>query len=409
MMEINGKRLWQTVERSAEIGVGRPGGLARLTLTDDDRRMRDEFCAWCEAAGLRLTVDAVGNIFARRSGRDDTLPPVVMGSHLDTQFNGGRFDGILGVLAALEVIRTLNDSDVVTDRPIEIAMWTNEEGARFSPPMVGSAAFAGVHSVDWVHGRKADDGATIGDELERIGYKGSTPVGGRALHCYFELHIEQGPELDRRGIPVGVVTHGYSVYGFIVDIIGETAHTGPWPMELRKNTLVGGAMLAVAINDIGWRYAESEGKATAARLVTWPNKPGILSDQGQFTGDVRHPDPAMAKKMRDEFIAAIDDASKRSRCEMKLLDEWHWGADIFDASMVSLVRDTAKKLGIPTVDLPSQAGHDSYHVAKVTPTAMIFTPCKNGITHNNHELATLEDTTPGVNVLLHAVLEKAKR
>ncbi len=408
-IEINGPRFWATVERSAEIGVGRPGGLARLALTDDDRRMRDQFRDWCLDAGLTVTVDGVGNVFARRAGEDDTLPPVVMGSHLDTQVNGGRFDGIIGVLAALEIMRTLNELGVTTRRPLEIAAWMNEEGARFSPPMVGSAAFAGVHEVEWVHARRADDGATIGEELERLGYKGSTPVGGRALDAYFELHIEQGPELDARSIPVGVVTHGYSVHGFVVNITGETAHTGPWPMELRKNALVGGAMLCVAINDIGWQYAPTNGKATAARLVAWPNKPGILSDSAQFTGDVRHPDAASADAMRGEFLRAVEDASARSHCEMRVVEQWSWGADIFDQSLVGLVRDTAKHLGIKTFDLPSQAGHDAYHIATVAPTAMIFTPCRGGITHNNHELTTLDETIPGVSVLLHAVLARANR
>jgi N-carbamoyl-L-amino-acid hydrolase len=408
-LTIDAQRLWTTIERSAEIGVGRPGGLARLTLTDDDRQMRDQFRDWCTSSGLTVTVDAVGNMFARRPGRDNALPPVVMGSHLDTQFNGGRYDGILGVLSALEVMRTLNDRDIQTRRPLEIAMWTNEEGARFSPPMVGSAAFAGVHATEWVHARRADDGASLGEELERIGYRGNAPVGGRKLDSYFELHIEQGPELDARKIPVGVVTHGYSVHGFIVDVIGETAHTGPWPMDKRKNALVGGAMLAVAINDIGWRHYETGGKATAARLVAWPNKPGILSDQAQFTGDVRHPDPATADAMRAEFVEAITVAAERSRCEMRIMDQWAWGADIFDSGMVALVRDTASELNIPTFDLPSQAGHDSYHVASIAPAAMIFTPCKDGITHNNHEFASMEETAPGVNVLLHAVLKRADR
>jgi N-carbamoyl-L-amino-acid hydrolase len=408
-LAIDAARLWRTIERSAEIGVGREGGLARLTLTDGDRRMRDEFVEWCREAGLAVTIDAVGNIFARRAGVENDLPPVVMGSHLDTQFNGGRFDGILGVLGALEVMRTLNDHHVETKRPLEIAMWTNEEGARFSPPMLGSAAFAGVHSLDWVYSRQADDGATVGSELARIGYRGDAPVGGRRLDAYLELHIEQGPELDARKIPVGVVTHGYSVHGFIVNIAGETAHTGPWPMERRKNALVGGAMLAVAINDIGWRHASTDGKATASRLVAWPNKPGILSDDAQFTGDVRHPDPAAADAMRDEFLAAVRDAAERSRCEMTIVDQWSWGANIFDAEMVALVRDTAKRLGISSFDLPSQAGHDSYHIAKVAPTAMIFTPCRDGITHNNHEFASMEESAPGVNVLLHAALARANR
>jgi N-carbamoyl-L-amino-acid hydrolase len=275
--------------------------------------------------------------------------------------------------------------------------------------MVGSAAFAGVHPVDWVYERRADDGATIGEELRRIGYLGDAPVGGRALDAYFELHIEQGPELDRLGIPVGVVTHGYTAHGFIVDVDGETAHTGPWPMDKRRNALVGAAMLAVAVNDIGWKYHASGGKGTAARIVAWPNKPGILSDYAQFTGDVRHDDPATADAMRAEFMAALADCARRSNCGMKIFDEWHWGADIFDRDMVSLVRDTARRLGHASLDIPSQAGHDAYHIARVAPTAMIFTPCREGITHNNHEHADLSTTMPGVEVLAHAVLARADR
>ncbi|MFN0163741.1 MAG: Zn-dependent hydrolase [Burkholderiales bacterium] len=402
-------RFWSTIEASAAIGVGRPGGLARVALTDSDREMRDLFRSWCVAAGYKVSIDAVGNLFARRAGRDDTLPPVVLGSHLDTQINGGRYDGIVGVMAALEVLRSLDDRAIATRRALEIAVWTNEEGARFSPPMVGSAAFAGVHPVDWVHGRRADDGASLGDELRRIGYLGDAPVGGRPLDSYLELHIEQGPELHARGIPVGVVTHGYTAHGFIVDVAGETAHTGPWPMDKRRNALVGAAMLAVAVNDIGWKYHASGGKGTAARIVAWPNKPGILSDAAQFTGDVRHDDPAVADAMRDEFMTALTDCARRSQCEMKLFDQWCWGADIFDAGMVALVRDTARGLGIATLDLPSQAGHDAYHVARVAPTAMIFTPCRDGITHNNLEHTDLEATLPGVNLLLHAALARADR
>ena len=408
-LRVDASRFWFTIERSAQIGVGRPGGLARVALTDADRQMRDEFCTWCREAGMGVTVDAVGNIFARRQGENESLAPVVLGSHLDTQINGGRYDGIVGVLAALEVVRTLNDRGIHTRRPIEVAVWMNEEGARFSPPMVGSAAFAGVHPVDWVYARQADDGATIGAELKRIGYLGAAPVGGRKLDSYFELHIEQGPELDARKVPVGVVTHGYTAHGFIIDVLGETAHTGPWPMDKRKNALVGAAMLAVAVNDIGWKYHATGGKGTAARIHAWPNKPGILSDYAQFTGDVRHDDPAVADAMRAEFMAALADCAKRSNCEMKVFDQWHWGADIFDREMVALVRDTAASLGVPTLDIASQAGHDAYHIAKVAPTAMIFTPCRDGITHNNHEHAGLEETVPGINVLLHAALRRANR
>ncbi|MBM3368855.1 MAG: hydantoinase/carbamoylase family amidase, partial [Betaproteobacteria bacterium] len=234
-IRVDEARYWRTVERSGEIGVGRPGGLARVALSDADRRMRDEFSHWCRDAGCAVSVDRVGNLFARRAGTDDSLPPVVIGSHLDTQVNGGKYDGIVGVLAGLEVIRTLNDRGLATRRPIEVVSWTNEEGARFSPPMVASGAFAGAYALDWVLDRRDDEGKRLGDELARIGYAGAAPVGGRKLDSYFELHIEQGPLLDARGVDVGVVTHGYTAHGFIVEVAGETAHTGPWPMDKRRN------------------------------------------------------------------------------------------------------------------------------------------------------------------------------
>ena len=409
VISVDARRYWQSVERSAEIGLGRPGGLARVALNDADRQMRDEFVAWCKAAGCAVTVDGVGNIFARRAGTEDSLPPVVIGSHLDTQVNGGRYDGIVGVLAGLEIVRTLNDRGISTRRPIEVASWTNEEGARFSPPMIASGAFAGVYALDWVLDRKDDEGLRLGDELTRIGYAGPAPVGGRPLDAYFELHIEQGPILDAKGIDVGVVTHGYTAHGFVVEVAGETAHTGPWPMDKRKNALVGASMLAVAVNDIGWKHHPTEGKGTAARIVAWPNKPGILSDWAQFTGDVRHEDPKLAAQMLAEFEAAMAEAAKRSNTAMKVLDSWTWNADLFSKECIGLVRDTAQDLGIATLELPSQAGHDAYFIARVAPTAMIFTPCKDGITHNNHEHATLERTLPGVNVLANAALRRAQR
>ncbi len=408
-LSVNAARYWQSVERSAQIGLGRPGGLARVALNDADGQMRDEFVAWCEAAGCTVTVDGVGNIFARRAGADETLPPVVIGSHLDTQVNGGRYDGILGVLAGLETVRTLNDLGLATKRPIEVVSWTNEEGARFSPPMIASGAFAGVLATDWVLDRKDDEGLRFGDELKRIGYAGAAPVGGRKLDSYFELHIEQGPILDSKGIDVGIVTHGYTAHGFVVEVAGETAHTGPWPMDKRRNALVGAAMLAVTVNDIGWKHHATQGKGTAARLVAWPNKPGILSDWAQFTGDVRHEDPNVAAQMFAEFEAAMLEAAKRSNTAMKMLENWTWNADLFSPECIALVRDTARNLGIASLDLPSQAGHDAYYIARVAPTAMIFTPCTDGITHNNHEHATLQRTLPGVNVLANAALQRAQR
>lgn len=402
-------RFLSTIDRSAEIGQGREGGLARLALSDADKAMRDVFVGWCREAGLTVSVDPVGNIFARRAGREDHLPPVLMGSHLDTQENGGRFDGIVGVLGALETIRTLNDLGHVTRRPLEIVNWTNEEGARFAPPMSASGAFAGAYDLDWVHAQPSDDGSTFGAELKRIGYLGDAPLGGRELDAYFELHIEQGPILDAEKVQVGVVTHGYTSHGFLVEFRGETAHSGPCAMEKRRNALLAAARLLVAVDDLGWDLAPTGGKATAARLVAWPNKAGILSDWAQAICDVRHDDPAVANVMAERVRRAIGEAAARTGCTAEVVDRWNWGGHIFDPGLVDLVRRHAAALGYSHRDLPSQAGHDAYFLARQCPTTMIFTPCRGGITHNNAEFATPEDLEPGLNVLLHAVVEWADR
>lgn len=406
--KIDGDRFWNAVLQQAEIGKGREGGLARVALSDSDRAVRDLFANWCREAGLELTVDRMGSMFARRKGADDSLPPVLFGSHLDSQVNGGRFDGPCGVVAGLEVMRALNEAGVTTKRPLVLVNWTNEEGARFSPPMVASGVFADAYRLDWGLARPSDDGPTLGEELKRIGYAGTAPVGF-PVDCYLELHIEQGPILDAEKVEVGVVTHGYTSYGFIVDIIGETAHTGPWPMEKRRNALMGAARLAVAIDDIGHAYASTGGKATVARIVAWPNKAGILSDWAQITFDVRHDDPAVAEKMSGLAEAAVAQAALKANVDMKVQDRWHWGGQMFDKALVDLVRATAKRLGHSTRDLPSQAGHDAYFLARATPTAMIFTPCTGGITHNNHELTTRDAQVPGVRTLLDIVLERANR
>jgi N-carbamoyl-L-amino-acid hydrolase len=371
--------------------------------------MRDLFVTWCTEAACTVTVDRVGNIFARRPGGDDGLPPVLMGSHLDTQVAGGKYDGIVGVLAGLEVLRTLDERRVRTKRPLELVCWTNEEGARFTPPMVASGAFAGVFDVDWVPGLRDDDGLVFGPELARIGYDGKTPVGGRAIDAYFELHIEQGPILDREAVPVGIVTGGYAVRGMHVDVHGETAHSGPTPMDRRRNALVGAAMLAVAVNEIGWRYHATEGKATAARLVAWPNKAGILAEYAQLTCDVRHAERDMADRMWAEVKAAMDDCARRASVQMSVAGEWQFGSERFDPGCIRLIREAARRLGVPHRDILSQAGHDAYYISRIAPTAMIFTPCRAGISHNEAEHAECDTTVPGVNVLLHAVLDRANR
>jgi N-carbamoyl-L-amino-acid hydrolase len=408
-IEIDARRFWSTVMRSGQIGPGKAGGLRRLALTDADKEMRDLFVTWCTEAGCTITVDRVGNIFARRPGRDDHLPPVLMGSHLDTQVAGGKYDGIVGVLAGLEILRTLDARRVATKRPLELVCWTNEEGARFTPPMVASGAFASVFDVDWVLALRDDDGKVFGSELERIGYDGKTAVGGRGIDAYFELHIEQGPILDREAVPVGIVVGGYATRGMHVDVHGETAHAGPTPMDRRRNALVGAAMLAVAVNEVGWNYHATEGKATVARMVAWPNKAGILSEYAQLTCDVRHAERAIADQMIAEVRAAIPECARRANVEMRIAGEWQFGNEQFDPGCVRLIREAAERLGVPHRDILSQAGHDAYYLSRIAPTAMIFTPCRDGISHNEAEHAELDQTVPGVNVLLHAVLARANR
>ena len=409
LLEIDGDRLWSTLEASAEIGPGKAGGLRRLALDDSDKQMRDLFVSWCEGAGCRVTVDKAGNIFARRPGSEEGLPPVVIGSHLDTQAAGGRYDGILGVLSGLEVVRCLNDRGIATRRPIEVVSWTNEEGARFQPPMIASGAFAGVYDLDWVLAQTDDDGLTYGEELARIGYDGAAAVGGRDLDSYFELHIEQGPILEAEGVPLGIVTKGYTTHGMHVDVFGETAHSGPTPMDKRRNALVGAALLAVRVNEIGWEHHESDGKSTVPRLVCWPNKPGILPEYAQVTVDVRHPDPATAGRMFADVQAALADCAEKAKVEMKPAATWTFGDEVFDPELIEGVKASAEALSVPCREIFSQAGHDAYHISKIAPTALLFTPCKDGITHNEAEHIEPDYTFPGVNVLLNAVLARADR
>ena len=412
-LRANGERFWDTIEASAKIGPGIAGGLRRLALTDSDKEIRDLFRTWSEEAGCTVTVDKMGSMFARRAGRED-LPPVQVGSHLDTQIAGGRYDGIVGVLAGLEIIHTLNDQGITTKRPIEVVNWTNEEGARFQPPMVAAGVFAGVYDLDWGLARPTrepapDEGLTLGEELQRIGYAGSEPVGGRDVDSYFELHIEQGPELDRTKTQVGIVTGGYAVRAMLIRIKGETAHTGPTPMEKRKNALVGAARMIVAADDLGWEYAGTLGKVTAARLTASPNLAGILSDRAELSLDLRHPDPAIADEMLAKLEAALVHAARRSQVEYEIAERFTFGDERFDADCVNRLRTAAQDVGVSHQDILSQAGHDAYHMAASFPTAMLFSPCGDGITHNEAENTTLEDQLPAVNVLLNAVVARAER
>ncbi|MCR9254570.1 MAG: Zn-dependent hydrolase [Alphaproteobacteria bacterium] len=405
----NGARFWSSIEASAKIGPGQAGGLRRLALTPEDKAMRDVFGEWCRDAGYGLTVDRLGNMFARREGKRPDLPPVLIGSHLDTQVAGGRFDGIVGVLGGLEVLRSLDDAGIETERAVEVVNWTNEEGARFQPPMTCSAVFAGRRPLDWALARSDDNGITVAEALRDIGYDGDTPVGGRVLDSYFELHIEQGPELEDTETQIGLVTGAYFAHGMRISISGGNGHSGPTAMRDRRNALVGASMVAVAVNEVGWRYADRDGKSTVARIEAWPNRPGIISNEATVYVDFRAPTAPLADRMAAEIRDSLADCARRSQCDIDIDEAWQFDQGAFDPDLVRSLARLADELGSSHREIASQAGHDAYNLGHVCPTALIFTPCIGGITHDEREDTRLEDQLPGLTLLLNAVLERASR
>ena len=406
--EIDPERLWESLERSAEIGRFRDVGLRRLALSAEDKQMRDLFVDWANAAGCTVEIDRLGNIFARRPGTDPSLPPVAIGSHLDTQICGGRYDGILGVLCGLEVVRTLNDRGLQTRRGIEVICWTNEEGARFNPPMMGSMAFAGVLPLESVLATTDDAGITVAEALDEIGYAGPAPVG-RKFDSYLELHIEQAPVLDREGCDVGIVVGGYKTQALRLTINGDTGHAGGTPMAQRRNALVGAGYVIAAVNDIGLAYAADEGRTTTTRIESFPNLAGTYAEQVKLTIDFRHIDESRFKSMRAEVDAAIAAAAKKANVEIEIAEGWSWGSELFAPECIELLKSTANDLGLPYREMRSQAGHDAYAVATIAPTAMIFTPCFEGISHNVNEAIELTRSVPGANLLLNAAVARANR
>lgn len=408
VLEINPERLWESLERSAEIGRFRDVGLRRLALSAEDKQMRDLFVEWAKAAGCTVEIDRLGNIFARRPGTDPSLPPVAIGSHLDTQICGGRYDGILGVLCGLEVVRTLNDRGLQTRRGIEVICWTNEEGARFNPPMMGSMAFAKVLPLESVLATTDDAGITVAEALDEIGYAGPAPVG-REFDSYLELHIEQAPVLDREGCDVGIVVGGYKTQALRLTINGDTGHAGGTPMAQRRNALVGAGYVIAAINDIGLAYAVDEGRTTTTRIESFPNLAGTYAEQVKLTIDFRHIDEGRFKSMRAEVDAAIAAAAKKANVEIEVAEGWSWGSELFAPECIELLKATANELGLPYREMRSQAGHDAYAVATMAPTAMIFTPCFEGISHNVNEAIELTRSVPGANLLLNAAVTRANR
>ncbi len=406
-LRIDGKRLWSSLMEMAKIGATPKGGVNRLTLTDLDRQSRDLFVRWCKDAGCTVSVDRIGSMFARRSGVDDTLPPVMVGSHLDTQPTGGKFDGALGVMAALEVVRTLNDLDVRTKHPIEVAMWTNEEGSRFAPAMVASGVFAGVFTLEEGLGGKDVDGKVFGEELDRIGYAGPAPVGGRPVHAFFELHIEQGPILEEEGIDIGVVTAANGQKWYEITLTGVESHAGPTPMNRRKDALLGAARIVELVNAIG-REHDPAACATVGMIQAHPNSRNVIPGRVFLTVDFRHPDAeklgSMDRKLKDGLDRIA--ANCGLTYEMKMVADF--APQPFDATCVDAVRRAAQRLGLSTRDITSGAGHDAVYMARVCPTAMVFTPCVGGISHNEAEDMKPEWATAGANVLIQAVLDRRR-
>lgn len=405
-MKIDGQRLWESLMDLATIGGTPKGGVSRLTLTDLDRQARDRVIGWLKEAGCSVEVDGVGNIFAIRPGRDAKAPVVLTGSHVDTQPSGGKFDGPYGVLAGLEVLRTLNDRNVKTQKPVGVAIWTNEEGSRFVPVMGGSGAFAGVFTADEIRAQRDVDGVSFGEALEKIGYKGPAPVGGRALDAYFEAHIEQGPILERDAKVIGLVVGALGLRWYDCAWTGQDAHAGPTPMESRHDALRAAAQLVEAVNELALRYAPN-GRGTVGFMQVKPNSRNVIPGLVRMSVDLRHPDDAMLAAMDGELKVAARGIAAELGVECDLKQVAAFAACRFDRQCVDHVRAAAGELGYPSQEIVSGAGHDAVYVARVAPTAMIFIPCEGGISHNELEAARPEHVEAGANVLLRAVLARA--
>ena len=405
-LQINGDRLWASLMEMARIGATPKGGVCRLTLTDLDRDGRDLFVRWCKEAGCSVKVDKMGNIFARRPGRNNALAPVGTGSHLDSQPTGGRFDGVYGVLAGLEVIRTLNDHGIETERPVEASVWTNEEGSRFAPAMVGSGVYAGVFTLEYGHSRTDQQGKTIGEELARIGYLGNEPMGNRPVHAFFETHIEQGPILEHEGQTIGIVTDAQGQRWYELTLTGQESHAGPTPMPVRRDALLGAARVIQLVNEIGLAHAPNA-VSTVGMINSYPNSRNVIPGSVFLTVDFRNPVDDDLRRMDAELKEGVARIAAASRLEHDLKQIFEYDCVHFDESCVGVVRAGASKHGYVTRDIVSGAGHDACYMSQVTPTAMIFVPCIGGISHNEIEDAKPEWIAAGGNVLLHAMLTKA--
>ncbi|RAS34133.1 MULTISPECIES: Zn-dependent hydrolase [unclassified Pseudomonas] len=400
---VDSARLWQSLMELARLGATAKGGVCRLALTDLDRQARDLFVEWCEAAGCSVSIDAVGNIFARRPGRNPKLPPVMTGSHIDTQPTGGKFDGCFGVMAGLEVLRTLNDLGIETEAPLEVVVWTNEEGSRFAPCMMGSGVFAGKFTLEETLAKRDAQGVSVGEALNAIGYAGQRAVLGHPVGAYFEAHIEQGPILEDQAKTIGVVLGALGQKWFDLTLRGVEAHAGPTPMHLRKDALVGAAAVVEAVNRTAHAH-QPHACGTVGCLQAYPGSRNVIPGEVRMTLDFRHLEGDQLEAMIAEVRAVIEATCAKHGLSHELVPTADFPALYFDRGCVDAVRESAQALGLPHMDIVSGAGHDAIFLAELGPAGMIFVPCENGISHNEIENATPEDLAAGCAVLLRAML-----
>ncbi len=405
-LKIDGARLWDSLMEMAKIGPGVAGGNNRQTLTDVDADGRALFAKWCADAGLTMGVDAMGTMFMRREGEDPDALPVYVGSHLDTQPTGGKYDGVLGVLGGLEIVRTLNDLGIRTRHPIVVTNWTNEEGTRFAPAMMASGVFAGVLGQDEVYAKTDAKGLRFGDELERIGWKGDEAVGARKMHAFFELHIEQGPILEAEGRDIGVVTHGQGLWWLQVTVTGKDSHTGSTPMAMRRNAGLGMARITELVHTIAMD-AQPDAVGAIGHCDVYPNSRNVIPGRVVFTVDFRSPDLAKLDGMKARLEAEAPVIAEALGLGIEIEVAGHFDPVTFDEGCVRAVRDAAERLGYSHMDIVSGAGHDACWVNRVAPTAMVMCPCVDGLSHNEAEEISPEWAEKGANVLFHAVVETA--
>ena len=405
-LRINGQRLWDSLMALAQIGATPKGGVCRLTLTDLDKQGRDLVSRWAIDAGMTVTIDKIGNGFMRRPGRDNSLPPVMTGSHIDTQPTGGKFDGNYGVLAGIEVVRTLNDAGVTTQAPIEVAWWTNEEGSRFVPVMMGSGVFAKAFTLEHAYAATDTDGKTVQGELARIGYIGEQEPGDHPIGCYFETHIEQGPVLEDHDKTIGVVTGVLGIRWYDCVVTGMEAHAGPTPMALRKDALQVAAVLMQQVVACAHRHPP-HGRGTVGMVQVHPNSRNVIPGRVKFSIDLRNASDTLCEAMDADIRAVAARLSAESGLPIEITPVSAYPAQVFHPDCVNAVARAAEQLGYSNMPAVSGAGHDAVYMARLAPAGMIFIPCKDGISHNEIEDAQPAHVTAGCNVLLHAMLERA--